>query len=309
MISMDGRPVLVTGATGVVGSEVVRALLERGANVRALVRSPERVAHLPAAVERFAGDLRDPDSVRRAFQGVRSAFYVSPHESDEEVLAETFISLCERAGIRLVFAGVHLDAPSRAMRWLLRALMTRKFPHYRGKFAIGERARIARTDSVVLVPANFYQNDELFRDEILAGTFPAPLGLVGRVDVRDIGDAAARALLDPTIPSGAYNLVAPDAWSGAACAEVWSRVLGRAVRYTGDDFTALTTALGKRLHGRKREDFEHTYRLLGTLKMPPKPQQVAQATRLLARPPRSYAEYVRDTAASWIRGQERARLR
>ena len=61
---------LVTGATGLVGNNVVRMLLERGHRVRVLGRSssdPRPLAGLD--VERFAGDVRDADAVRRASQG------------------------------------------------------------------------------------------------------------------------------------------------------------------------------------------------------------------------------------------------
>ncbi len=71
-------PVLVTGASGFVGSAVARALVARGARVRALVRPTSRVAHLAGLDLDFAeGDLRDPASLRRALQGVRQLYHVA----------------------------------------------------------------------------------------------------------------------------------------------------------------------------------------------------------------------------------------
>jgi uncharacterized protein YbjT (DUF2867 family) len=58
---------LVVGATGTVGSEVVRALVERGARVRALVRRP---TSLPAGVEASLGELGDRAALERALDGV-----------------------------------------------------------------------------------------------------------------------------------------------------------------------------------------------------------------------------------------------
>ena len=60
--------VLVTGATGNVGSAVIRELLARGANVRAFVRDP--AAELPDGVERAIGDFEDPPSIRAGLEGV-----------------------------------------------------------------------------------------------------------------------------------------------------------------------------------------------------------------------------------------------
>src|SRR5690349_197310 len=96
--------VLVAGATGNIGKEVTAALLARGAAVRALVRSPERAELLPRGVEAVIGDLRDVRAVETALTGVTAALYVSPHDPDEELMAEAFVSACERLGVRLVFA-------------------------------------------------------------------------------------------------------------------------------------------------------------------------------------------------------------
>ena len=61
--------ILVTGATGNVGTNVVEQLVKRGASVRALVRDPAR-AGFPAGVEVVQGDLLDVDSLRGAMSGV-----------------------------------------------------------------------------------------------------------------------------------------------------------------------------------------------------------------------------------------------
>lgn len=70
--------VLVTGATGTVGSLLVRDLARRGVRVRALVRSPERAAAtLPAGVEAFRGDVTDVASVRSAVGGCDTVFHTA----------------------------------------------------------------------------------------------------------------------------------------------------------------------------------------------------------------------------------------
>ena len=73
-----GDKVLVTGASGFVGSAVARKLLERGFAVRALVRPTSPRFHLEGLDIEFAeGDLRDPETVRPAMAGVRYLFHVA----------------------------------------------------------------------------------------------------------------------------------------------------------------------------------------------------------------------------------------
>jgi dihydroflavonol-4-reductase len=69
-------PILVTGASGFLGWHVARALVERGAGVRALVRPTSRLVELDG-VERVTGDLRDAESLRRAVEGCGMVFHVA----------------------------------------------------------------------------------------------------------------------------------------------------------------------------------------------------------------------------------------
>lgn len=69
--------ILVTGATGFVGSAVTALLSERGHDVRAIVRDPARADVLPAAVERVRGDLSDADALARAMDGCDGVFHLA----------------------------------------------------------------------------------------------------------------------------------------------------------------------------------------------------------------------------------------
>jgi len=69
--------VAVTGATGHVGANLVRTLLQRGQRVRALVRQEDPEALRGLDVEKVRGDVRDPDSLRRAFAGVERLYHLA----------------------------------------------------------------------------------------------------------------------------------------------------------------------------------------------------------------------------------------
>src|SRR5690606_31818277 len=188
-------------------------------------------------VELFRGDLRQLADIEAALEGVGAAFYVSPHEVDEERMARNFVGACRRRGIRLVFVGSHIDGPNWLARNLKRKLVAKVMPHYRAKFRIAEMVRRSRVESVLLTPSNFFQNDELVREVLVqSGEFIEPVGLdaIDRVDVRDVADVAAEALVGAGVSPGAYQISGGKALSGPDCAEIWSRVSGRAIVYRSD---------------------------------------------------------------------------
>ena len=78
----DGVSVLVTGGAGFIGSHLVDALFERGARVRILdnfaTGKRENLTHCMARVELIEGDIRDPETCRRACDGAGSSFMRRP---------------------------------------------------------------------------------------------------------------------------------------------------------------------------------------------------------------------------------------
>jgi uncharacterized protein YbjT (DUF2867 family) len=72
--------VLVVGATGRVGREVVAALQAKGETPRVLLRDPARRQHVPGEIEVAIGDLADPTSLDSALEGVSAAFLTLPHD-------------------------------------------------------------------------------------------------------------------------------------------------------------------------------------------------------------------------------------
>lgn len=286
---------LVVGITGEVGREVAASLRQRGARVRGLVRSTP-----VAGIDCATGDLADPAALDRALDGCDTAVFITPHGPDEEMLGTTFIDACERARVRrLVYVSAyHPTSRSRILQRLFDGMIGLVGPHYRAKLRIERRVRATHPLSpVALNPSNFYQNDELGLPEILGGRYPQPLGRrpANRVDTRDIGDAAARAILDDIAP-GAYPLLGPRAWTGASCADAWCAALGRPVTYAGDDVETWRSTVGARMPASRAHDYAKTYRIIQRFGIPARPSTIARTQALLGRPPRDYADYVRERA-------------
>ena len=290
--------ILVLGGTGLMGREVLGALRRRGATARVLVRDPGRLTTLEG-VEVVVGDLRDPASVRAAMKGISTVFHISPHEADEVELTRTVIAACEDAGARLVFAGVHVTASNPVFGWLLRRFYGLVLPRYRGKFAIGRMVESSATNPVIISPSNFMQNDEVLIDVIRDGEFVHPCSPKGlnRVDLRDVGEAAATILLDPSTPSGMYGLVGPRSLTGPECAQVWAEALDRPVRYAGEDDAALDAALTAHLTGYRLDDWSSSLRKLRKFAVHATAEELATTERLLGRAPTDYSEFVRRVVA------------
>ncbi|MEM7116260.1 MAG: NmrA family NAD(P)-binding protein [Chloroflexota bacterium] len=295
------KKILVVGATGKIGREVVRELLEAGEAVRALTRSAARGKGLPDDVEVAVGDLGDIASLEKALVGITAVFFITPHDPQEEPLGRNLIAANERAGVeRLVFASAfHPDSRYAWVRSLLRGLLARFTPHYLPKLLVDEAVRQSSIPSVVLMPSNFFQNDEVFRPEILGGRYPQPLGpkKISRVDCRDIGRAAARALTGQLAP-GAYPLVNVGL-SGPDCAAIWTEQLGRPVAYAGNDIDQWRQTVGDRMYLCEREDYAKTYGIMQRFGADVSKQDLARAEEAVGRPLISYEAYVTDCVNDW----------
>src|ERR1035438_639583 len=104
---------LLTGATGLVGSAVLRRLVAEGAEVRCLVRNPRRLGAQRVRVQIALGDLTDPPSFRNALRGVHTVVHLAasirdqPRGSIEEIngiATRRMVEAAERQGVeRFVF--------------------------------------------------------------------------------------------------------------------------------------------------------------------------------------------------------------
>src|ERR1700712_4103144 len=214
--------ILITGASGAIGRQVVQQLVDRGASVRALVRDPAKLA-FPAGVEVVQGDLLDVASLRSALTGVSTLFLLNGVVPDEFTQALMTLNLAREAGIaRIVYLSViHSD------RYL-------NVPHFAGKFGVERMLEQMGMGATILRPAYFIQNDLTIKDVVLGhGVYPMPLGAKGlaMIDARDIGEIAAIELIrreqaTGSLPLDRINLVGPDTLTGVDVAAIWSEVLG-----------------------------------------------------------------------------------
>ncbi|MGC2086548.1 MAG: NmrA/HSCARG family protein [Bradyrhizobium sp.] len=286
--------ILVTGATGTVGRHVIEQLVQRGADVRALVRDPAK-ASFPAGVTVVQGDLLDVDSLRGAFSGVSTLFLLNAVVPDEFTQALIALNVAREAGVeRVVYLSViHSD------RYV-------DVPHFAGKFGVERMIEQMGFNATILRPAYFINNDLTIKDVVLGyGVYPMPIGSKGlaMIDARDIGEIAAIELIRREqaagpLPLDRINLVGPEALRGAEVAAIWSEVLGRPIAYGGDDTGAFEQNLRKFMPSWMAFDMRLMSERFLSEGMIPEAGDVARLTALLGRPLRSYRDFAAETAAS-----------
>lgn len=282
--------ILVTGGTGTVGSEVVKELLARKADVSVLTRDAKKP--LPAGAKAVEGNLLDVGSVRSVFNGMDAVFLLNPVSQTEASEALMAITGMRLAGVkRVVYNSVHhvRDAP-----WL---------PHFGSKIGVEEGLKGSGMAYTILRPNNYFQNDYWFKDVLLQyGVYPQPIGSVGvsRVDVRDIAEAAAVALTTAEHEGEIYDLVGPEAVTGESTARAWAEALGRPIAYGGDDLEAWEKVQVNYLPHWMVFDFGEMYRYFQQDGLKASQEAIERQTRLVGHAPRSFESFASETAAVWL---------
>lgn len=288
--------VLVTGATGLVGSLVVEGLVAGGVPVRALTRSPEG-GYFPDGVTPVRGDLLDVDALRAALTGVSTIFVLSAVVAEELTATLLTLDLAREAGVKgIVYLSVYRGGDFSDVA------------HLNAKFAAERMIEQADLPATVLRPAYFAQNDAALKDALVGGgIYPTPLGHVGVsiVDARDVADAAVIELLrrereKTVLPRVVYDLVGPDVWTGPALAQIWSEALGRTVDYGGDDLDGPE----KQMRQFRPAWFAFEIRQMlarfqadGAVATE---EGLAGLQAVLGRVPRSYRDFATETAHQWL---------
>lgn len=229
--------ILVTGATGTNGIEIVKLLSRSSVPCRALVRNPEKISifsDLPG-VEVVQGDLSRPESLASALEGVDRALLCSAIGPDLVQLQGNFIRAAKGAGVRHVvkFSGMDADPHSewRFLRW-----------HGIAEQEL-ENSGLAFTH---LQPNQFMQVYFRFQATIVSqGKFYAASkdSLVSPVDVRDIAAVAVAALTGADHEGKKYVITGPEALTYFDVADKLSAAVGKRISYVDVPLEAAKQAI------------------------------------------------------------------
>jgi uncharacterized protein YbjT (DUF2867 family) len=221
--------VVVAGATGKQGGSVVKHLLERGHEVRALVRDPDSSNAKKLAssgVNVIRASLDDAATLAKPLDGATSMFAMTtPFEGGVAAEIRQGIAAADAtkaAGVHLVFTSVGSANRSTGV------------PHFESKYEVEKYIQRIGVDASVLAPVYFMENLYFGREQLAKSIYATPLPartLLAQIAVDDIGAVAVRLLENPKRFAGKRFDLGGDSLSGEDVVEVLSRLVGRPFSY------------------------------------------------------------------------------
>jgi uncharacterized protein YbjT (DUF2867 family) len=283
--------ILVTGGTGKVGSEVIKALVKRNASVRALVRKQEASTAMPEGIEVSLGDLLDPVAVRKALDGVDKLYLLNAVVPDELTQGLIAYDLARKLKLKqIVYHSV------------FKVEEFKDVPHFAAKLALESALHEFNLPFTIIRPNYFFQNDVSLKDALMqAGIYPMPLGTPGvsAVDTRDIAEAAAIALTSDGHLGRTYNLNGPEILSGKKIASIWSGLLGKEIRYPGEDLDSFEEQTRKSAPSWSAFDIRMMFQGYLERGFVAEDGDIESLTNLLGHPPRRYEDFAKETVEAW----------
>lgn len=289
--------ILVTGATGTVGSEVVKQLLSAEQRVRAAVHTTARAA---SSHEKLKGlelveiDYNKPETFVAAFKDADKLFLLTPASPKAADLATNLVNEAKKAGIRYIVKQSILGADSRIVAHLLL---------HRQAEEIIEGSGIPFT---FLRPNDFMQNFVNFYNPSIksknAFYLPAEDAKVSFVDVRDIAAIAVKTLTDDDDGNGrhngkAYTITGPEALSYYQVAEILSNATGKRISYV--NISEEDTRLGMKDMGWDDWLINTTLQLFDLYRKGYASQVSSTIEELLGRKPISFPQFAKDYAQAF----------
>lgn len=207
--------ILITGASGNIGSTLVKILREQGIPFHAMLRSPNK--DIPEAIQ---GDFNDPVSISKALQGIEKAFLLTNSSEQAENQQITFVELAKKAGVKHIV---------KLSQWAADKHSPVRFLRYHA--AVEDKIRESGITYTFLRPNLFMQGLLGFKEPIKQGKFFAAVGnaRISIVDIRDIADVAAVTLTQPGHENKIYNLTGPEAITHYQMAEELSKALNKQI--------------------------------------------------------------------------------
>jgi uncharacterized protein YbjT (DUF2867 family) len=213
--------ILITGASGNVGQEVLRQFAKTGRPVRAAFQSASKAATAPAGVETGIMDYNQPETVRAALRDVDKVFLVGPVTPNLPELERKATDEIKRSGARQVVK--------------LSAMGGRAATFPRQHQESEDYIKSSGVDYTFLRPNGFMQNMVNYNGATIRtqNAFYGSQGdgKVSHIDIRDIAAIAVKVLIEDDHLGKIYTLTGPEALTNSRLAEILSATLSREIKY------------------------------------------------------------------------------
>jgi uncharacterized protein YbjT (DUF2867 family) len=282
---MEEPLILVTGATGTLGSEVVKQLVAAQRRVRALVRSPAKAA-FGSSVEVVQGDLSRPETLGPAFTGVDKALVVA-NGVDLARLKGNAFAAAKKAGVKHVvrISGRHLDAD-----FLAGSVLARR--HNQSE----SRLRGLGTRWTILRPAPFASNVPLWLNKEEGALFlPVGDGKDTLTDPRDVAAVAVHVLTTPGHDGALCEVTGPKFISYPDALQRLAAAIGKPLKFV--DVPKETARAGMLAAGVPSSQADAVLMLFDGIKAGKIYPPTTAIAELLGRPARSFDDWLADNAA------------
>jgi uncharacterized protein YbjT (DUF2867 family) len=220
------QTILVTGATGTVGREIIKQLAMQDVHVRAGVHSVitgENLKRLPG-VEIVEIDFRDPNSLHAAFTHIDRLMLITPLSEDQLQMARNLVEEAKKQGVKHIVKLSALGAGAEP------GIQLDRWHHEMERYV--EDSGIPYT---IIRPAGFMQNLVIYNTESIKkeGKFYMPVGdgKVNFIDTRDIASVAVEILTTDGHASKVYELTGPELLSHQEMAGLLSDATGKEISF------------------------------------------------------------------------------
>jgi len=221
--------ILVTGATGNVGKELVRLLVDNGIRFRVLVRDPKKLPVQSDQMDIAIGDLDKPEALPPAMQGIDKLFFVTPDTKQVTHLLQA----ARQAGIKHVIKLSTIEAD--------RSLGPGKWHRQQEELikSMGFTWTFLRPTMMMVNTLEWWGETIKSQNAVY---FPGGSGKVPPVDPHDVASVAYAVLTQPGHEGKIYEITGPESFTIAEMVRILTKVLGKPIQYR--DVPVFAAALG-----------------------------------------------------------------
>ncbi len=285
--------ILVFGATGKTGSEIIKQLLARSASIRVLIRDADKAAYFKEkGIDVVIGDANDIAAVTLALTGITKVYLVlanSQHQLEQEKL---ITDCAKKSGVKLVVKQSSLET-----------MIYPNNPIPKAHFESEQYIKSSGLNWVIIRPTFFNQMLLMCAYNIKANNtliFPMANGCVAATDVRDVAEIAATVLTEPGHNNKTYDISGTEFLSFNTIAAIFSKVLNRQITYVSQPLSEYRKMLETRLNDEWRINAVcEELNSLSTCSV----NYVARDNiqRILGRPARSVEQFVEDYKEAFVK--------